>query len=248
MLTAGHAGSSPVVGPGRVRRVADRWAAKEPAFADYDPRRRASWVKARLRDFVFPDRFGAWSRRAITKGLDVIREGRPDLIMASFPPASAVLVGLDLHRRTAVPLVLDYRDRWFGPGGYEPRRAAARRRHEQLEHEAVSSARAVTCVSQAMADAISAEHGIPRKRVAVISNGYDPEISPHEDAPVPRSSSGPCEPGASGGTSLTLCHVGTVIHRNRPDVFLESIRRLHLANRLSNVRFRIVGKLSRSYV
>ena len=72
-----------------VHAVADPWAGKKPVIADYDPRVRGSRVRKWLREFVFPDRFVRWQRDAFRAGAEAVRRQRPDVILASFPPASA---------------------------------------------------------------------------------------------------------------------------------------------------------------
>lgn len=239
VVTAQHSGSRKDSGPARMHRVTGGWTAPVGPFADYDPRRGPKRVRNWLRDFVFPDRFVGWERRAVPVGLGLLERQRFHVILASFPPASAALLGLELHRRTGVPLVLDLRDRWFGPGGYEPRRGTARRKHERLEREVVEVAAGIVAVSNAMADAVAAEHGIPRDRVCVIPNGYEPGDVVATPTPAPTA--------ASRGPT-TIVHVGTVIARNRPDLFLRSVGDLARAGRLDDVRFRFVGNLSQAYL
>ncbi len=238
--------------PITVHAVRDPHAAKSPAFADYDPTAllRPPMVKSFLRDLVFPDRFVRWQRAAVNVGIDRINQHKPDLILASFPPASAVLLALRLHEATKVPLVLDFRDRWFGPGGYEPQRPAARNKHEQLQRNAITAATALIAVSDNMADALADEHRYHRDRIFVIPNGYEP-------ATIAVSQSGPpaadidhqppnVNPESPG--PLTIAHVGTVIPRNRPDLFFESIAKLKNDDRLQDTTFRFVGNLSRDYL
>src|SRR5262249_9109950 len=151
-----------------------------------------------------------------------------------FPPASAVAAALEASRRTHRPLVIDFRDRWLGPGGYEPASETARRRHEGLEHEAISAASRIIAISDSMADAIATEHRYPREQIVVIPNGYDPRtVSPTRP---------------TNNAKFTIAHVGTVIGRNRPDLFFQSIGQLAASGKLGDVRFRFVGNLSRDYL
>jgi len=219
-----------------VHAIPDRFASSGPTFADYDPRQKPPRLRPWLRDLVFPDRFVGWQRRALGAGVEIVRHSGADVILASFPPASAVQLALQLHRRTATPLVLDFRDRWFGPGGYQLRRAQARRAHEELRREAVAATTAIVTISDAMADAIAAEHQYPRRRIAVIPNGFD------NDRPRPERRR------PDTGETLTIAHVGTVIPRNRPDRFLASVAAWKQRGGLDRVRFRFVGNLSKDYL
>lgn len=228
-----------------VIEVADPHAPSGAPFSDYDPRQRPSRWKSFLREFIFPDRFAKWQRTAYRTVIHEVRSSRFDLILASFPPASVVQLAARLQRATQTPLVLDYRDRWFGPGGYEPRRRKAVTAHKKLESEAVSNAAAIIAVSDAMASAIAEEQGIDRDRIFVLPNGYD------SDAPSFPGTAGEFTkeyPGAANPSPITIAHVGTVIPRNRPDLFFESVRRFKSNPHVRNVVFKFVGNLSRAYV
>lgn len=228
-----------------VNRVADPLASEGPVFADYDPRapKTPAW-KRLIRRFVFPDRFVRWRKVAAWRAIELSASTRFDAILATFPPASVVQLGLEVHSATGSPLVLDFRDRWIGPGGYAPESECIRHRHRALEQLAIRKAAAVIAVSENMANAIAEENGIDRARVHVIPNGYEP-IADWE------ASSDADDTGAAAnanGCELVISHVGTVISRNRPEVFLDSLRSLNEDSMLGDVRFRFVGNLSRDYI
>jgi glycosyltransferase involved in cell wall biosynthesis len=236
VLTAAHGQATGGCQDVTVEAVVDRAAREGVLFADYDPRRRDEWWKAAGRLLVFPDRFRWWQRSALASALSSIARGGVDLLLASFPPASAARLALLVHRATGIPYVLDFRDRWIGAGGYEPAWRWIRRRHARLEAECVRSAAGIIAVSRPLADAIAGEHGLSPERAFVIPNGYEPE-------PALRS-----EPVAAVVDPLTIAHVGTVIARNRPESFLASLGVLARRGGLGDVRFRFVGNLSRDYV
>jgi len=236
VLTAEPAGACSETRGVTVHQVPDRFAVKGRIFPDYDPTHKPSRLRAYLREFVFPDRFVTWQRAAFKLGRDYLRREPCHLILASFPPASAVLLALNLHRESGVRLVLDFRDRWIGPGGYGPRRAGARRAHAQLERTAIAAASAIVTVSDAMADAIAHEQAYDRQRIFVIPNGYEPTN------PAPTSTD------TQSAMVLTFAHVGTVIPRNRPDLFFESIAALKGHECLRDINFNFVGNLSQAYL
>ncbi len=254
-----------------VHRVEDPMATG-PAFADYDPRQTTPLWKRLAREVVFPDRFARWAKAAEAAGTALLRDRRFAVILASFPPASAARLGMRLSQASGVPLVLDFRDLWFGPGGYEPKTPLARMRLEGLYRECVRSSKALLAVSDAMADALSQEHGLDRSRVFTIPNGYEPaealtrsrdEVTATSGVSITRASPDDVASGlvddnspgrnASGHAAhddrtITIAHVGTVIARNRPDVFLRTVKELADAGELKGVRFRFVGNLSRDYL
>lgn len=240
----------------RVHGVADPLRPGESTFSDYDPSRKAGRVVSFLRDRVFPDRFVRWRTEAGRSAAEWVRARRFDWILASFPPASAVQLALDLREAAGARLILDYRDCWIGPGGYTPRREKTRLAHEALERSAVEQATLILTVSEAMADAIAESPGCDRSKIIVIPNGYSvPEdASPDEESPEidpgPLANREDDDPTTNTGATrpTVIAHVGTVIARNRPDLFFDALTELQTDARLNKVVFRFVGNLSRAYV
>lgn len=232
-----------------ITRITDPMAMEGPLFADYDPRQPATptW-KRLLRRFVFPDRFVRWKKAASWKVIELCASTRFDAVLASFPPASVVQLAMEAREASGAPLVLDFRDRWIGPGGYEPESDRLRRRHRALERMAVRRAAAVLAVSENMADAIAEENGIDRARVHVLPNGYEPIADWEAQQPNEDGANDGDHPIRTGLWPLTIAHVGTVIPRNRPERFFESLRLLKLGDQLPDARFRFVGNLSRDYI
>lgn len=226
--------------------VPDPLAAEATPFADYDPRRQDPTWKTWAREIVFPDRFARWQRAALKAGGDLVRRVRPHLILASFPPASTVLLGLRLSQEAGLPLVLDFRDRWLGPGGYEPRLDRTCRKHAELEREAIHRAVGIITVSDTMADALAKEQQYDRGRICVVPNGYEP-IEPGLVLPT-RAETQTAIQNPESPLAFTLTHVGTVIARNRPDLFLSVLKQMRRQKALDGMVFRFVGNLSASFV
>lgn len=243
MLTAAR-GTAAADVPGVTVHAVDDPLASEQPFADYDPRMKAPAWKAIARHFVFPDRFVRWRKAAVAFANDLIQSVRFDAVLATFPPASAVQLALQIE--TDAKLVLDYRDLWIGPGGYEPGTEFVRKKHEKLEREAVARAMRIIAVSDAMADAIAAEQGIERERVVVIPNGY--EIIPREAGLIAAPAGAANGAIKSEDRPMTIAHVGTVIARNRPEVFLEALQSVVDRPGADGVTWRFVGNLSRDYL
>lgn len=240
VLTASRVGDATADDGVTVHVVEDPLGQNRP-FADFDPRERPPRWKALARQLVFPDRFVRWQKAAGLAIAPIIATTRFDAVLASFPPASVVRLSLSIAEASASRLVLDFRDRWFGPGGYVPAWRIMRRMHERLEARAVHSAARIIVVSDAMAAALADEHDVPSDRIAVIPNGYEVVSRTEADAPIPSEGTSPAEP-------LVIAHVGTVIARNRPDLFLEALARVRSEAEAVNLRLRFVGNLSADYV
>ena len=53
-----------------------------------------------------------WAIRASQVASALARDYKPALILASAPPIAGFIAGYLAHKRTGLPLVLDYRDQW----------------------------------------------------------------------------------------------------------------------------------------
>lgn len=257
VLTAAHSAAGPTAGApvaaqrATIHAIRDPLASTtDPPFADYDPRRSTPRWRKLARELVFPDRFRQWQRRAFATGVQLARQPGARVVLASFPPASAVQLALRVHEATGVPLALDFRDLWFGPGGYDLNFGWVCRAHDELRRRAIAAASLVVVISQAMADSLAAEALCPSERIAVIPNGYEPADLPAPLGQTSSLSSPTATPGQreSLPPPLSIAHVGTVIPRNRPDLFFHSLVELRRSGRLPDVRFRFVGNLSTDYI
>jgi len=75
-----------------------------------DTRRHLAFGNRYVSWMALPDRWVSWCFSAVPFGLLSIFRARPDLIFTTFPIATAVLIGLFLHRMTGIPWVVDFRD------------------------------------------------------------------------------------------------------------------------------------------
>ena len=135
----------------------------------------------------WPDVNVGWLFHALPATTGLCRRWRPDLIYATTPPATTLVLGWIVSRRSSIPWVAEIRDRWANDP-YDPRppwRAALDRR---LERRVLSSARAIVTVSETWARTYRVRYGKP---TAVIYNGFLPEDyerQPSETPPDARDS------------------------------------------------------------
>ncbi len=132
---------------------------------------------------AIPDRWVAWAVCACWLGLRVVRTRSPDLLWATFPIPSALLVAIGLHRLTKLPLVIDLRD----PVVYEhwPVDALSRRVHTWLERMAVFAARKVVVTTPGARRLYLERYPeLPSERFCVIANGVDDDAVQFPTAPV----------------------------------------------------------------
>jgi glycosyltransferase involved in cell wall biosynthesis len=104
----------------------------------------------------------------VRRGLRVVRERRIQLIVATAPPESILLVARRLAGRTGVPWVADYRDLWFHDMVLFRARLAARLLGP-INRWLVASADALVTVSRGLRERLSGYLG---REVIVSYNGY----------------------------------------------------------------------------
>ena len=121
-----------------------------------------------------PDMRADWVRTAIPAGRQLIKEWKPDIIFASAPPNTGLMVASQLARAHQVPWVADFRDLWVdNPYHSEP--GWRRRIDAILERRILRGAAGVVTVSPIWAEQLRRRHG---KDVTVVYNGYAEEDFP----------------------------------------------------------------------
>jgi hypothetical protein len=122
----------------------------------------------------FPDAYAPWLRRATSVGYQLVREWRPDIILASAPPNSGLIVGQRIARRCGAPWIADLRDLWAENSYY----AHPRWRlwiDQLVERSVLRGAAGLITVSPIWADMLHRKYEQP---VACILNGFVSEDFP----------------------------------------------------------------------
>jgi glycosyltransferase involved in cell wall biosynthesis len=139
-----------------------------PSDGAKSPLRRASEFYVNLTNV--PDNHVGWLPWAYGAGRTICRHWRPDLILGSGPPFTALVAAAMLSARLRVPWVAELRDRWADdPYGDIP---AWRLRLDQwLERRTLSTTSGLVTVTEPWAEFYRRKYDKP---VATIYNGYDP--------------------------------------------------------------------------
>jgi glycosyltransferase involved in cell wall biosynthesis len=177
-----------------------------------------------------PDGQVGWYRPAVRGGSRLLREWPADVIVASSPPPTALLVANTLSRRHGVPWVADMRDLWTDAPyyAYPPRRRAL---EAVLERRVFRRAAGLVTVSEPLRAQTAARHALP---TAVVMNGFDPADYPE---PAPRAAGGP----------LHIVYTGMIYPGRRdPSPLFEAMRRLGEAGEHVRVSFygRYLGEVA----
>jgi len=178
-----------------------------------------------------PDRWVSWRFDAVRTGLRMIRDYQPDVIWSTYPIATAHLIAAQLHRRTGVPWLADFRDPMAQPG--YPANPRTRQSFIDIESTAVREARFSTFTTPGAAREYRRRYPEAAARILVLENGYDEESFP----PTAHTAQAP-EPLHPG--QLTLLHSGLVYPMERdPTQLLRALQSLKDSGKLPPGQLRL---------
>lgn len=157
-----------------------------------------------------PDKYAGWIEPALGLARSLLRDWRPELIVASAPPYSGLLVGARLAAENTIPWIAEMRDPWSG-NVYNDRPAWREWIDRRVERRILGSAAALVAVSPVVGRELKSRYDRP---VATVLNGFAPEDLPPPSAKAP-------------GTGLEIVYTGTIYEGHRdPSALFAAIGRL----------------------
>jgi len=183
-----------------------------------DTRRHLSIKNRYARWMALPDRWVSWCLSAVPAGLFAIYRRRADVIFTTFPIATAILIGLILHRLTGKPWVLDLRDS-MTEDDY-PRDEATRRMYRKIECRAVRYGSLFLFTAISTVDMYLKRYPeLRREKCVLLPNGYDEQdfqdLALAPVSPIPRD------------RPIKMLHAGLIYPEERdPRPFFQALSRL----------------------
>jgi glycosyltransferase involved in cell wall biosynthesis len=178
-----------------------------------------------------PDRWVSWRFDAVRQGMKLIRKYQPDILWSTYPIATAHLIGAELHRRSGLPWVADFRDP-MAQHGY-PADPLTWQQYDAIERHAVLTAAASVFTTPGAARMYRNRYPAGAARVHVLENGYDEEsFSAAQDSAAVHA---PLNPGA-----VTLLHSGIIYPQERdPTQLMAALAHLSAAGIIQPGTFKI---------
>lgn len=196
--------------------------------------RLSEWVRSNV---FIPDARMGWRRPAVSVGLRAIAAFRPEAIVSSAPPYTTHLIGLDLHRRTGLPWIADFRDSWVDWHTAARRRGLARRIELGMEGAVLREATRVVTVSEGVAADLASRHrGVRDDRWRWLPNGYDPHDLDGVDGD---------REGVPADECL-LTYTGTLYGPRNPEALVAALEALHADGHpaAGAITVRLVGRIA----
>jgi glycosyltransferase involved in cell wall biosynthesis len=125
--------------------------------------------------FYIPDNKKAWSQQALALGRQLAQEQHFDVIFVSGPPFSTMSAAAALSVETGIPLVVDYRDLWYGNQFHFYPTFWHAHKHQQLEREVLTVASRITVTNRRIKEHLIRRHDfLTSEEVVIIPHGFDP--------------------------------------------------------------------------
>ena len=201
------------------------WARKEVVRL---PKERVRKLLSRISDSVFiPDNKIGWKARAVERAVRLHAEQPFDLVFATAPPFTDLLIGKEIKKRINRPLVFDYRDPWVDyPFKFFPT-PMHRWANVGLEKSALRASSHVITTNRRVKEILLKRYQfLTYHDVEIIPQGYDPEDF-RDLAPV-ATSAGPARRKRSKAANpkMRVTYAGIFWEDRVPDHFLQALHDL----------------------
>jgi glycosyltransferase involved in cell wall biosynthesis len=181
--------------------------------------------RVRLLNFLFlPDAKIGWYPFAISAGRKIIEDFKPQVVFATAPPWTALLIGSSLAKRFHLPFVADFRDPW--PLGFQPPPFYQRPFLKKMLKSVFARARLVLAVNKGTKMVLerflfsslrclelNTQNQEPKTifRIELLENGFDPDE--YREAKVKVEETANLE--AENGAGFRIVYVGNLFENQK---------------------------------
>ncbi len=186
------------------------------------------WLRANA---IIPDPRIFWVKPSVGFLEQSIRKGDYQAIITTGPPHSMHLIGLQLHQKTGVPWLADFRDPWSTWEFLDtlPMLSWAHKRHLELEQQVLTKANAISTISPTFQKDLKK---LADREVHLLTNGFDTSDFPAQS-----------EENKLKEKEIEIVYSGVIDAIRNPLPFLKAFKKAYEASKKS-VRLRFVGKVS----
>jgi glycosyltransferase involved in cell wall biosynthesis len=126
--------------------------------------------------FFIPDNKRGWCKKAIKTARELLKNEHFNLIFVSAPPFSSINMAVKLKKEFNLPLVIDYRDLWFGNQFAFYPTPLHKFIHKRMEYIALKTADKVIATNRKMKEKmINRYKFLSFEDIFIIPHGYDPQ-------------------------------------------------------------------------
>ncbi len=165
--------------------------------------------------FFIPDNKIGWKKKAFAAASKLFEEQRYDVIFATAPPFTDLLIGAALAKKFKKPLVVDYRDPWLAyPTKYYPT-PLHRWKNYRLEKDVLKTASRIITTNRRVKELILKRYKfLEYHDVTILPQGYDPADFLQDKLPVPPKK------------KMRITHAGIFYGDRTPAHFLKALKKV----------------------
>lgn len=184
--------------------------------------------------FFIPDNKKSWSKKALDKGRDLLKNEHFDLIFVSAPPFSSINSAVALKQEFNLPLVVDYRDLWYGNQFAFYPTPFHKQAHKKMEYVALKAADRIIVTNRRMKEKLLEFYKfLTFEDVFIIPHGFDPaDFETLKTDPKPNN-------------KLRIGYSGIFYEFITPKYFLKAFKKLSIdrPDVAANIELHFIGHL-----
>lgn len=190
-------------------------------------------ISSRLSSIFFiPDNKNSWCKKAILKARELLKNEYYDLLFVTGPPFSTFVMAAELKEEFNLPLVIDYRDLWFGNQGAFYPSLFHKYLHKKLEYKVLKAADKITATNRRIKEKLLDYYKfLTFEDIFIINHGYDP--ADFENLVAVRKTN----------SKMILLYSGTFYEFITPKYFLRAFKQLAIERPdvAANIELHFVG-------
>ncbi len=167
---------------------------------------------------LLPDNKIGWKRFAMKAARQIFKQDPFDLVYATAPPYTCLMIGAAIARREQLPLIVDYRDDWVDNPRHTYPTYWHRKLTARMEHKVLEECVHVFSINETIMRAIQLRNPQATCSYSVVPQGYDPADFDHIQDQNPQ---------AGDPSVMTFLYAGMFYDAQQPDTFLTAVRVLH---------------------
>jgi len=181
-------------------------------------------------NLLIPDPRCFWIKPSVSYLAEYLKIHPVDAIISTGPPHSLHMIGLQLHRKTRIPWIADFRDPWTNIDFYKELNLTwlADKIHHWRENQVISEADCVVSVTPTWCSELEAKKP---KRIELVHNGYDEDDVIAADVKL--------------DTDFSLVYIGSLNAARNPKILWKALSELKNENHelLKLLKIKLVGSI-----
>ena len=128
-----------------------------------------------LKWFYVPDQNIGWLPSGVSVGARLVKKENIDVIFATSPIWTSLLIGLLVKKKTKKPLVVDFRDPWTDNPFLNYPTKLHQSLEGKLEKTVLSQADYITVATDLIKNGLIRKYPFVKSKIETITNGFDPD-------------------------------------------------------------------------